>query len=75
MIVAEDADLELAARRIVSGKFLNGGQTCVAPDHVWVKREQREALVRLLGRYIVEYYSEFPLKGGRPAPHRQREAL
>ncbi len=64
VIVAEDADLDLAARRIVWGKFLNGGQTCVAPDHVWVKRDQRDALVNLLGRYIVESYFQFPLKGG-----------
>lgn len=63
VIVAEDADLELAARRIVWGKFLNGGQTCVAPDHVWVKREQRDALVNLLGKYIVDSYTAFPLKG------------
>lgn len=63
VIVAEDADLELAARRIVWGKFLNGGQTCVAPDHIWVKREQRDALVNLLGKYIVESYTAFPLKG------------
>ena len=63
VLVAEDADLDLAARRIVWGKFLNSGQTCVAPDHVWVKREQRDQLVNLLGKYIVESYSKFPLKG------------
>lgn len=35
-IVDCDADISLAARRIVWGKFLNAGQTCVAPDYVWV---------------------------------------
>ena len=44
-IVAKDADLSLAARRIVFGKFLNAGQTCVAPDYLLVDRShcQRQA--------------------------------
>ena len=37
-IVAADADLDVAARRIVWGKFLNAGQTCIAPDYVLVER-------------------------------------
>jgi aldehyde dehydrogenase (NAD+) len=63
VIIAKDADLDLAARRIVWGKFLNAGQTCVAPDHVWVPRDQLDQLVNLLGKYIVEFYSPFPLQG------------
>lgn len=63
VIVDGDADLELTARRLVWGKFLNAGQTCVAPDHVWVRPEQRDALVRLMGKYIVQFYSENPLEG------------
>ena len=35
-IVTKNADLSLAASRIVWGKFVNAGQTCIAPDHVWV---------------------------------------
>ena len=38
VILAPDADVELAAARIAWGKFLNAGQTCVAPDHVWGSR-------------------------------------
>lgn len=37
-VVCEDADLDLAARRIVWGKFYNAGQTCVAPDYVYVQK-------------------------------------
>jgi aldehyde dehydrogenase (NAD+) len=37
-IVAADAPVEMTARRIVWGKFMNAGQTCVAPDHLWVDR-------------------------------------
>jgi aldehyde dehydrogenase (NAD+) len=39
-IVSSDADLELAARRICWGKFLNAGQTCVAPDYVLIQMAQ-----------------------------------
>jgi len=45
-IVAEDANLRLAAKRIVWGKLLNAGQTCVAPDYLLVHRRVKDALVR-----------------------------
>ncbi len=48
MIVAKDADLTLAARRIAFGKLLNAGQTCVAPDYVLVAREVEDAFVAAL---------------------------
>lgn len=64
VIVAPDADLDLAAKRIVWGKLLNAGQTCVAPDHVWVTREQRDALVAAMKNYITRFYGERPLEGG-----------
>ena len=44
-VVLADADIRLAARRIVWGKCLNAGQTCVAPDYILVQRGCREALV------------------------------
>jgi aldehyde dehydrogenase (NAD+) len=64
-IIAEDADLELSAKRIAWGKFLNAGQTCVAPDHIWVKRGQQEELVRCLRRAITRFYTETPLNNPR----------
>ena len=48
VIVAKDADLTLAARRIAFGKLLNAGQTCVAPDYVLVAREVEDAFVSAL---------------------------
>ncbi len=42
-VVAPDFDLRLAARRIVYGKLVNAGQTCVAPDHVYVPRARLQA--------------------------------
>ena len=47
-IVDRTADIKLAARRIAWGKCLNAGQTCVAPDYVFVHESVREALVREL---------------------------
>ena len=48
--VADDADLAVAARRIVWGKFTNAGQTCVAPDYVLASRATLEALKPLLAQ-------------------------
>ena len=59
-MVAEDADLELAARRIAWGKFLNAGQTCVAPDYVLVQEQVKEDLVQLLAKCIREFYGGDP---------------
>ncbi len=42
--------IETAARRIAWGKFMNAGQTCVAPDHVWVDRSIHDAFVEAVGR-------------------------
>jgi aldehyde dehydrogenase (NAD+) len=44
-IIDSDADLAETAARIVRGKFVNAGQVCLSPDHVWVKRPQRDAFV------------------------------
>ena len=45
-IVDETADLSVAAARIIWGKCLNSGQTCVAPDYVLVARSRKDALIR-----------------------------
>lgn len=55
-IIAADADLALAARRIAFGKFLNCGQTCVAPDYVLVERDVHDEFVALLGSCTAKMY-------------------
>ena len=45
VIVADDADVKVAARRVALGKLLNSGQTCIAPDYVLVDRRVREQFV------------------------------
>lgn len=61
-IVDETADLKLAARRIVFGKFLNLGQTCVAPDYVLVQESVRGALLGYLGEAITAQFGRRPLE-------------
>lgn len=57
-IVHEDANLDLAAKRIVWGKFLNAGQTCIAPDYLLVHKKVKYHLIERMKNYIKEFYSE-----------------
>ena len=63
VIIAPDANIPLAARRIAWGKFLNAGQTCVAPDHVYIPQNLRDAFVQELAGQIHQLYSADPLTG------------
>jgi len=57
-IVCADANVELAAKRIAWGKFMNAGQTCVAPDFVLVQRSVLERFVAVLKKSLREFYGE-----------------
>lgn len=61
-IVCADANLELAARRIVFGKGLNSGQTCVCPDYVLVDEKVHDRFVTLLKAEWRRQYGTEPLK-------------
>ena len=61
-IVDETAKIPLAARRIVFGKFLNCGQTCVAPDYILCHSDVKDRLVEALCREVRRQYGEDPLK-------------
>ena len=61
-IVDESADLALAARRIAFGKYLNCGQTCVAPDYVLCHKSVRDRFVELLKAEISRQYGKDPLQ-------------
>jgi len=61
-IVHKDAKIEMTARRIVWGKFLNAGQTCVAPDYMYVHSSVKEKLIEALRHEITEQYSKEPLQ-------------
>lgn len=61
-IVEKSANLNLAAKRIVFGKFLNSGQTCVAPDYVYVEECVRERFLAYLKKWIYKMYGEDALE-------------
>jgi len=61
-IVNKDADLKLAAKRIVWGKFTNAGQTCVAPDYVYVHEKLKKKLIMEMKKQIKRFYGKTPLE-------------
>ncbi|MDG0961182.1 aldehyde dehydrogenase, partial [Bacillus paranthracis] len=60
-IVHKDAKIDVTARRIVWGKFLNAGQTCVAPDYMYVHASVKEQLIEALRHEIEKQYGKEPL--------------
>lgn len=58
VFVDENFDVMLAAKRIAWGKFLNNGQTCIAPDYVLVHESRKLALIEELKAVIHEHYGE-----------------
>lgn len=61
-IVDKSANIPLAARRIVFGKYLNCGQTCVAPDYILCHQDIREELVCAIKKEIVRQFGRHPLE-------------
>lgn len=61
-IVDKTADIPLAARRIVFGKFLNCGQTCVAPDYIVVHSSVKDKFIAAVIAEIKRQYGEYPLE-------------
>jgi len=57
-IVEEDANIKVAARRIVLGKFINTGQTCIAPDYILVHESKKNILIEKMKEAIVDFYSD-----------------
>lgn len=64
-IVTKDADLDSTARRIAWTKFMNSGQSCLAPDYLLVDRAVRDDLVDRLTRTITEFGADAPSAGMR----------
>jgi len=65
-IVGKTADLKLAARRVAFGKYLNAGQTCVAPDYLMINRTVKDEFLELLKKEIESFfpnqdYSDMPV--------------
>lgn len=61
-IVDETASLKLAAKRIAFGKFLNAGQTCVAPDYVLIHESVKEEFISEMMGALRTFFGEHPLE-------------
>jgi aldehyde dehydrogenase (NAD+) len=59
-LVDASADLDVAGRRIAWGKFLNAGQTCIAPDYVLVEESVEQPLLESIRKATTEFYGENP---------------
>lgn len=59
-IVDETADIKLAGKRIVWGKCLNSGQTCVAPDYLLVHKSVKEKLINEIKKNVEKFYGDYP---------------
>lgn len=77
-IVDTDIDLPTACKRIVWGKFMNAGQTCIAPDYLLVNRQIKRDLLGGIERTITEFYGQNPANNpdyGRIINDKQFERL
>jgi aldehyde dehydrogenase (NAD+) len=77
-IVHKDADIEKAAARIAWGKYYNSGQTCIAPDYIYVHEDVKDRLLEGLIKEIVDFYGVEPLKSpdyGRIINHKEFNRL
>jgi aldehyde dehydrogenase (NAD+) len=77
-IVDQDANIEVAARRIIFGKFLNAGQTCIAPDYLFVHKSMKDRLLEAMKACLTRFYTADPMTSpsyGRIINARQFERL
>ena len=59
-VVAEDARLDFAAKRIAWGKFINAGQTCICPDYLLIDKKVKDKFLELIVKEIKLFYGEDP---------------
>ena len=60
VIIDESANIRVTARRIAWGKWLNAGQTCVAPDYILVNEKVRQPFLEELGKAITDFFGADP---------------
>jgi len=61
-IITKGASIKMAAKRLVWGKFLNGGQTCVAPDYLMVDKSVKQQLIEEIKKQITKIHGDDPQK-------------
>lgn len=60
VIIDDTSNLDKAVRKVIFGKFLNAGQTCIAPDYVFVNETITSEFIAAFKTYLSEFYSEHP---------------
>ncbi|MBM4153163.1 MAG: aldehyde dehydrogenase family protein, partial [Kiritimatiellaceae bacterium] len=60
VVIGTDCDLKVAARRIARGKWMNAGQLCVAPDHVWIPRNLQSDFIQQMNETLRDFYGSNP---------------
>lgn len=65
VIVDKTANIKIAAKRIAFGKFLNSGQTCIAPDYLLIEESVKDTFIIELQKAIKEYYGNTPLESNQ----------
>jgi len=75
VIVAKDADLDIAARRVAWVKLMNSGQTCIAPDYVLVERSVQGEFIRRVVATVEKFRADEASPGVRVVNERQFERL
>ena len=61
VVIFKNANLDIAAKRIVWGKFFNSGQSCMAPNHIFVEKVIQSKLIAKLKEYITIFYGKNPI--------------
>ena len=61
VIIFKNANLDIAAKRIVWGKFFNSGQSCMAPNHIFIDKEIEKDFIEKLKQCIVSFYGDDPI--------------
>lgn len=78
VIVDQTANLEVAAKRILWGKFVNAGQTCIAPDYIFVHESVKVSFIRQVKKVLAKFYGKDAQKSpdfGRIINERQFDRL
>jgi aldehyde dehydrogenase (NAD+) len=60
-IIDETVNLDITAKRIAYGKFVNAGQTCIAPDYIMIKEELKEEFVKSVKKHVESWFGENPI--------------
>ncbi|TMU84574.1 aldehyde dehydrogenase [Bacillus sp. BHET2] len=64
-IVDETADIPLSAKRIAFGKVTNAGQTCIAPDYLFIHKSKKDEFISEFKKTVIEFYGTEPLKSDK----------